>query len=365
MAKDTPPSIDDLRARIDALDRRLVEVLNARLDCARQIGALKAETGAPIFVAPREKAVLEALRRDNPGPFPSDALARIYREIFSASRRAERPLEVTYAGAPGSLAHAAAHGIFGGATHLTPNSAPRSTLAAVARGAADYAVLPALVAPEGVGSWSVVHLLASELHLVAEFYLPLDLGIALPPRRKAVREVLVPPAFADQAAERIPVHLPQARLVPAASSAEAAAGARARRGTAALVPAFSAEVHGLTPRHTVLGPGEGPRVRFLVAAREPASPTGADKTTLAFRLRNEAGNLMKALRPYSKRRINLDLLTASPSGATQREDLFLLDLAGHADQPRLKKAVDEMREHCSFLEVLGSYPVFDPGSRNG
>ena len=359
-----PAELERLRAAIDDLDERLLEVLNARIDCARQIGELKASAGAPVFVAPREKQVLRKLLSRNSGPFPNENLLRIYREVFSASRGAEMPIRVAFAGAEGSLCHAAATGMFGRSTPLEAGGSPADALSRLARRQADYAVLPSVAAPEGVEDYALLHILRLELHVVAEFYLPLEVGIALPPRRKAIQRVLVPPAFATLAAERLPVELPDATPVPVADVPTAARTSLEERGSAALVPRFTADEFGLEVRRTLLGAAERRRVRYLVAGRDSPDATGADKTTIAFGLVNRAGNLQRALKPLSKRRINLTLLTTSPAGPFSREDLFFLDFEGHLDEERTRKVLEEMREECSFVEVLGSYPVFDLSSRS-
>ncbi len=357
-------TLDDLRVAIDDLDRRLLEILNQRIECARKIGELKASKGSPVYVAPREKQVLERLLRRNTGPFPNENLLRIYREVIAASRGAEEALRVSYAGTIGSLGHAAATGIFGRSTELLPESSPGEALARVARKDVNYAVLPSVVAPEGVDEYALLHILKLELYLVAEYRLALDVGIALPPRRKAIRKVLVPPAFSALASERLALHAPSATVELVKDIPTAAMRAKQERQVAALIPRFTADEFGLEMKTTMLGPGESRTVRYLVVARQPASSTGADKTTVAFGLINRAGNLLRALKPFSDRRINLDLLTASPAGVGSREDLFFLDFVGHISNEKIEATLQEMREVCSFVNVLGSYPVFDLSSRS-
>jgi chorismate mutase/prephenate dehydratase len=357
--------IENLRQSIDQLDQTLLATLHERLECARRIGELKATTGSPTFVAPREKQVLRRLLRGNRGSFPTENLIRIYREVFAASREAEDPIRVVFAGARGSLGHAAACGLFG---RSTPQVLPRSTLAAcladLSRRECHYAVVPAVLAPEGVAELALLHVLRSRLYLVAEFHLPLDAVLALPPRRRKVKTILVPRAFSDLAAERLPCQLPEVGLEAVAEIADAARLTQERTGTAAMVPTFTADEFGLRIKQGILGTGEDRLVRYLVAAREPASATGADKTTVAFGLINQAGNLQEALRPFSRRRVNLDLITACPAGTSSRGDLFFLDFEGHFESERIQQTLEEMRQVCSFVEVMGSYPVFNLESRS-
>ena len=98
-AQGTPAAIDatdvaamlaDFRDRIDRLDEQIVRLLNARATCANEIGRLKGRAGMEIYEPVREQAVLEHIRRANPGPLGGDAVARVFERIIDESRRLER-----------------------------------------------------------------------------------------------------------------------------------------------------------------------------------------------------------------------------------------------------------------------------------
>src|SRR4029077_5278314 len=79
-----------LRKRIDALDRRLVELLKERAALAREAG--RAKTGAgrrAIRDAEREREVLLRVSMANTGPLPQADLVALYRRLFVATRALE------------------------------------------------------------------------------------------------------------------------------------------------------------------------------------------------------------------------------------------------------------------------------------
>ncbi len=78
------------RKKIDDLDRRLVELLNARALAAKEIGKLKRDTHLPIYEPDREKVIHENVRQCNRGPLPDDALAHIYERIIDVMRKLQR-----------------------------------------------------------------------------------------------------------------------------------------------------------------------------------------------------------------------------------------------------------------------------------
>ena len=83
-------NISDWRRRIDELDKKLVELLNERSQCALEIGKLKQEQHLPLYQPDREKEVLENAERNNRGPLTDAAIRRLFERIIDEARAAER-----------------------------------------------------------------------------------------------------------------------------------------------------------------------------------------------------------------------------------------------------------------------------------
>lgn len=77
--------ITKLRARIDALDRRIVGLLNQRLKTVSRIGRLKAKLGLPAYSRSRTAEIMRNLAAANRGPHTAVQLKRIYRNVVAAS----------------------------------------------------------------------------------------------------------------------------------------------------------------------------------------------------------------------------------------------------------------------------------------
>ena len=82
--------LEDLRQRIDALDRRLVALLNERAAHAIALGRVKKERGLPVYQPAREEEVLRNVQTSNAGPLEGTALRRLFERIIDESRRIER-----------------------------------------------------------------------------------------------------------------------------------------------------------------------------------------------------------------------------------------------------------------------------------
>lgn len=83
-------TLEELRNRIDALDRQLVELLNERARAALMIGHLKAATSLPVYEPNREKTIYTNVRATNKGPLPDIELTHIYERIIDVMRALQR-----------------------------------------------------------------------------------------------------------------------------------------------------------------------------------------------------------------------------------------------------------------------------------
>ena len=83
-------TIEELRIRIDALDRQLVELLSERARAAQTIGNLKAATSLPVYEPEREKTIYANVRAANKGPLPDIELTHIYERIIDVMRALQK-----------------------------------------------------------------------------------------------------------------------------------------------------------------------------------------------------------------------------------------------------------------------------------
>ncbi len=83
-------TIEELRGRIDAIDRQLVALLGERASCALAIGRLKEAAHLPIYQPTREAEVLKNVQDANAGPLDDAAMVRLFERIIDEARRLER-----------------------------------------------------------------------------------------------------------------------------------------------------------------------------------------------------------------------------------------------------------------------------------
>jgi chorismate mutase len=86
----TGKTIDDWRRRIDAIDQKLVELLNERAQCAMEIGHLKRSQGLPVYQPDREQEILANIESANRGPLEDTAVRRLFERVIDEARSLER-----------------------------------------------------------------------------------------------------------------------------------------------------------------------------------------------------------------------------------------------------------------------------------
>lgn len=144
----TGKSLDELRREIDRIDDAILDLLDKRAEVALEIGETKrAEGVSPVFLRPgREAQVLRRLFGRGDGRFPRAVVARIWREIISATLRLETPFLVSvFEPEPrveGESFLALARAYFGVETTLRPARTEAGVLRTVRDGKASIGVLP-------------------------------------------------------------------------------------------------------------------------------------------------------------------------------------------------------------------------------
>jgi chorismate mutase/prephenate dehydratase len=357
--EDPAAELESVRGALDHVDSSVLRLLHRRMELVRRIGTIKAQMASGSWAPAREKEVLERLVRENRGCFPDRALKQIFREIFSISRQQERPIHVAYYGLPGSLTHAAALEQFGSATRYEEAASLEQAFDRVAGRAVDYAFVPLEVACEGIVSSSLEVFLRSDLRICAEYFLDLELVLASPGVRRAVREVFLQPQVYGLVREWMALNLGRDVVVKmVAGSREAGEACAGRAHAACITQPFTARHFGLRVLEERIPYGPTRRLRFLTGGFAAPRATTSDKTTIAFSVADRVGVLEQALRPFRRHKVNLSFLESYPQSKASPTVTFFADVLGHIERPAIAQAVAELRATCSFVRVLGSYPVF-------
>jgi chorismate mutase-like protein len=90
MSGDTLDALAQCREQIDAIDLRILELLNRRTSVVEEIGRIKKEAHMPIYEPKREDQVYFNVTSNNGGPMPNDAVKRIFERIIDEMRKVQK-----------------------------------------------------------------------------------------------------------------------------------------------------------------------------------------------------------------------------------------------------------------------------------
>jgi chorismate mutase/prephenate dehydratase len=349
--------LDRLRAQIDAINVKLVRLLNQRAKVAQAIGHLKQAGGAAIYQPARERAVLDRVTELNAGPLMGEHLRRIFVEIISACTALEHPLRVAYLGPEYTYSHEAARMRFGSSAQFAAQPSIAGVFAALDTARADFGVVPVENSTEGSVTLTLDLLIDTPLVIIGEVLLPIRHALmSRAGDAAAIRVIYSHQQSLGQCRNYLAANFPHCRLEAAASNAAAAERAAGESDAAAIASEAAAAPYGLRVVARNIQDSAQNTTRFLVIGSHPAGRSGADKTTALFAVRDEVGALNQALNIFARNRINISKIESRPLRSRPWEYLFFVDLSGHRQDPGLKRALAALERKALFLKVLGSYP---------
>ncbi|MBP7242821.1 prephenate dehydratase domain-containing protein, partial [Amaricoccus sp.] len=125
---------------------------------------------------------------------------------------------------------------------------------------------------------------------------------------------------------------------------------------AALASELAGEIYGLEVLARHIEDRADNTTRFLVMSPQPRpAPTAGALTTFVFRVRNIPAALYKAMGGFATNGVNMTKLESYMVDGLFTATQFYADIEGHPDEPRVRRAMDELAYFTTHLQVLGVY----------
>ncbi len=377
------PDLSSIRDRIEAVDRKVIDLLAERLRISEEVAEAKLATASPFRDREREELLLQRLRTQaaTAGLDPH-LVERMYRVIMEMSvahqeltvrNREDTPLRVSYQGVEGSYSHLAAQRRYGGrpgGALLTGHDSFRAAAATVHDGSADLALLPIENTTAGSINETYDLLAHGQLHITGEVVSAIDhCLLALPGvTLEELRVVMSHPQALAQCREfftRYP-HLEARTEVDTAGSARhvAEAGDRTR---GAIASSAAAKRYGLAIVAANIQNSAGNATRFVEIALRPAPlADGAQpKTSLVLSLADRPGALGDILTKFGARSLSLTKIESRPIPDAPFTYRFYVDVLGHASSAPFQATLAEIKPLTTELHVLGTYAAASAGISAG
>jgi prephenate dehydratase len=286
------------------------------------------------------------------------------------------PDVVAYSGEPGAFAEDAVIAARGDAPRRAVPGF-REVFEAVESGAAAAGVIPIENLVNGTVRENYDLLLEHGLEIVGEVVVPVRLCLAAMPGQRL--EDIERVYSHIQALGQAEAFLRSRPWTTLSTYNTAGAGKliadRQERGAAAVLSPRAAALFGLEVLADDIQSVPDNRTRFFVIAPPGGGEEGAldrgnpaaagagggaalrppRRTTLAFAVRNEPGALLRALRAFADRGVNLSKLESRPSRTTAWEYVFFADLDADATESACAAALADLAAVATMVRVLGSY----------
>jgi len=357
MSSVTP--LSELREKIDAIDKQILQLMNQRASCAMEVAKTKIAQGenGSFYRPDRESLVLRRIKDLNQGPLSDDTAAHFFRELMSACLALEKPLDVAYLGPEGTFTQQAAIKHFGSSVKTVPAATINDIFNAVENGNCQFGVVPVENSTEGVISHTLDRFLNSPLKICGEVEIRVHQNLlGLADGLDEVTEVFSHQQSLAQCRQWLDNHLPNAKRTAVNSNTEAARLASTNKQAVAIAGIVAAEIYQLNVIEKNIEDEPNNTTRFIIIGQQISSSTGNDKTSLVVSTGNQPGALHRILEPFARFNIGMVHIESRPSRQGLWDYVFFIDIEGHSEDDDVAQALSILKDNVNMLKLLGSYP---------
>jgi prephenate dehydratase len=267
-------------------------------------------------------------------------------------------MKIAFQGEKGAFSHEAARRLVPGCS-LVPCATWLDVYDRLDSGAVGAAVVPIENTLAGSVAENLDLLLARDVFIERELRLRIAHQLIAAPgvRLADVRRVLSHPVALEQCRDFFRKHR-RIRPEPFYDTAGSVKHVMEQelRDTAAIAGRQAAAEYGARILKSGLEDDKQNFTRFFLVARRRRVLPAANKTSIAFSLKNVAGALFKALSVFALRDISLSKIESRPVRGRPWEYVFFADFLRGDDEPA-RLALRHLAEISDFVKVLGIYPA--------
>lgn len=373
--------LQEIRKKLDGIDKEIVSLYEKRMDLCRQVAEFKIGTGKPVYDGEREKQKLEAVKSMVQDEDNRQGAEELFSQLMTISRRLQYrllaengkspdtgfyPVEeirtagarIVYQGVEGAYSHEAAMKYFGQEADLFHVNTWEEAMKAVEGGTADYAVLPIENSSAGAVSDNYDLLIKYHNYIVAEVMLPVSHALLGVPGSSVeqIRTVFSHPQALMQCSEYLNSH-GEWKQISVENTAVAAKKILEEGDVtqAAVASEGAGKRYGLTALETEINYNRDNVTRFIVVAKKPVYWKGAGKISLCFELPHKSGSLYNMLSNFIYNNVNMVMIQSRPIPGKNWEYRFFVDIEGNLADAAVNNALTGIANEAANLRILGNY----------
>lgn len=371
--------IAESRIKIDEIDRQMVELFEKRMELAMDIADYKKSVGKPIYDAAREEEKLTALKAMAGSEFNKKAVADLFKQIMSMSRRLQYMLlekqeslgftevehfprnsktQIAFFGERGSYTEQAMLEYFQSEVSGLPMDTFEAVMQAVQDGKAEYGVLP--IENSSTGTLSDIFDLLSEynVYIIGEHMVKIEHNLwGLPGAKLSdIRQVYSHKQGLLQCSQFLSLH-PQMKQIVGGSTAGSARKVLEGQDItqAAIASRRAGEYLGLSLLQEAIHNEDHNTTRFIIISNQRIYSKTAERTSICFALPHKSGSLYHMLSHFIYNNINMTKIESRPITGKAFAYRFYVDIEGGLENPAVKNALHCISEEALEMKILGSY----------
>lgn len=369
-----------LRDKIDVIDKQIVELYEQRMEICKEVAEYKIETGKKVFDKVREAEKIEKVQALASTPFHKHAIAELFEQIMSISRKMQYQLlrehdgngklpfmekddlgtkqaRVVFQGAEGAYSQAAMNRFFGKEIKSFHVDTFRDAMGVLEEGRADFAVLPIENSTAGIVSEIYDLLTEYENYIVGEQIIQIEHCLMAVPGTKIeeIKTVYSHPQSLMQSANYLGKTGWQQISMKNNAFAAQKVQTDGRLDQAAIAGETAAEIYGLEVLQKGVNDLKGNSTRFIIVTNQKVFQKDAQKISICFEVPNESGSLYHILSHFIYNDLNMTKIESRPLEGRNWEYRFFVDFEGNLADSAVKNALRGLREEARNMKILGNY----------
>lgn len=355
------------RDKIDCLDRKLVEIIEERMDLAIKVAEYKKANGLEILNRAREEEVIRKnvalTKNEQYKPIIEDILETIMRQsrLLQRDFMNHKKTVVGFQGVSGSNGEQALLQYFGEEVEKVSVKNFEDIFIEIQNGNIEYGVLP--IENSSTGGISQVYELLNKYN----FYINGENSIKIDHHLMGlkgssiedIKEVYSHPQGFAQCEEFLKYH-GDWKLIPNENTASSAKFVKEKneKYMAVIASEKVAKIYELDVLESYINTNKNNRTRFAIIGKNLSKKEDNDKVSVVLSTEHKAGSLFKVLQWFAENNINLTKIESRPLKSKPWEYYFYIDFEGNIFDNKLKQALEQIEKGCHYFKILGNYKSF-------
>ena len=381
--------LEEIRSKIDQIDRKLIELIEERLEIVREVALYKKENNMKIFDRKREEEVIDKNLSNVKNEELKHYIEIILKDIMDSSKEYQKfkigsskeyvnnldfnGKKLGYTGVPGAYAYEVMINLLKNsknsdgstgvrAKEILSFNTHRELVEGVENGKVDFAILPIENSIVGEVRDSIDLINKRSIYIVGEVKHKIEhnlLGIK-GSKIEDIKRVYSHEQALMQCSEFLGKY-PEWEKVKMNNTALSAKyiGDTKNKENACIANMETREMYNLELLQPDINNEKENFTRFFIVSNKNLICENSEKISVITSTKNESGALMKLLKVFSDYGLNMVNLKSRPKTNKPWEYYFYIDFEGNLEEENVEKALEEIREKSIYLQILGNYKIYN------